>query len=268
MHQILFHIGSFPIRAYGLVILLAVFLGTQVSITLARLTVKEYEEHIVPLVYTVVIAALIGARAWQVFFFTPAYYFAHPAQMIAIWNGGLSVQGGIIGGLVAGIWYCKRHQLPFWRIADLLAPSVILGQGIGRIACLLNGDAFGAPTGGHFGLVYPPGTDAYATYGSQPLWPAEVWEGQMDVVIFAILFALSRKKLPRGMLFLLYNILYSAGRFGLEFLRGDSPRFLLGWTAAQWTSVVVIGLAFIFMASFWFQGKRRESELTLSTLQN
>ena len=75
MHPILFHVGSFPVRAYGLVILLAIFLATQVSITLARLTVKEYEQHIVPLVYSVVIGALIGARVWQVFFFTPTYYF-------------------------------------------------------------------------------------------------------------------------------------------------------------------------------------------------
>ncbi|WDL96644.1 prolipoprotein diacylglyceryl transferase [Alicyclobacillus sp. ALC3] len=247
MHPILFHVGSFPVRAYGLVILLAIFLATQVSITLVRLTVKEYEQHIVPLVYSVVIGALIGARVWQVFFFTPTYYFAHPGEMLAIWNGGLSIQGGIVGGLIVGIWYCRRHHLPFWHVADLLAPSIILGQGIGRIACLLNGDAFGAPTGGNFGLVYPPGTLAYETYGSQPLWPAEVFEGQMDIVIFAILFALLRKKLPRGMMFLLYNILYSAGRFGLEFLRGDSPRFLLGWTAAQWTSMVVVALALIMI---------------------
>ena len=67
MHPILFHVGSFPVRAYGLVILLATFLATQVSITLARLTVKEYEQHLVPLVYSVVIGALIGARVWQVF---------------------------------------------------------------------------------------------------------------------------------------------------------------------------------------------------------
>ena len=181
MHQILFYIGNFPVRAYGLIILMAVFLATQVSITLARLTIKEYEQHIVPLVYSTVIGALIGARAWQVFFFTPKYYFAHPAQMIAIWNGGLSIQGGIVGGLIVGIWYCRRHGLPFWQVADFLAPSIILGQGIGRIACLLNGDAFGTPTKGHFGLVYPPGTLAYATYGSQPLWPAEVWEGRMQL---------------------------------------------------------------------------------------
>ncbi|UOF90928.1 prolipoprotein diacylglyceryl transferase [Fodinisporobacter ferrooxydans] len=245
MLPILFHIGNFAVHTYGLVVLLAIVLGTQVGITLARYTMKQYEEHIVPLVYTSVIGAVIGARIWQVFFFEPNYYLAHPLEMIAFWNGGLSIQGGIVGGILTGFWYCKRKGLSFWKVADLLAPSIILGQGIGRIACLLNGDAFGSPTGKGYGLVYPPGTFAYDTYGSKPLWPAEVWEGQIDFVIFAILFALLRKKLPTGTMFVLYNILYALARFGLEFLRGDSPRYLFHWTAAQWTSaaIVFIGIA-------------------------
>lgn len=249
VHQVLFHIGEFSVRTYGLTVLLAIFLGLQTAITLARLTVKQYEAHLVPLAYSVVVGALVGARAWQVFFFEPAYYFAHPLEMVAIWQGGLAIQGGIVGGLVIGIWYCWRHQLPFWQVADLLAPSIILGQAIGRVACLLNGDAFGAPTGQGFGLVYPPGTMAYQSYGNQPLWPAEVWESQADMIIFAVLFAISRKRLPTGVLFLLYNLLYSVARFGLEFLRGDSPRYGLGWTAAQWTSAVVIMISVVLI--FW-----------------
>lgn len=253
MHQILFTIGAFPVRAYGLVVLVAIILGTQVAITLARIVAKPYEEHIVPAVYWSLLGALLGARIWQVFFFTPVYYANHPLQAIAIWDGGLSIQGGILGGLIVGIGYCRIKRISFWGFADLMAAPIALGQGIGRIACLLNGDAFGSPTGGHFGLVYPPGTVAYATYGSQPLWPAEVWEGQMDMVIFALLFSLMRRKLPRGYLFLMYNILYSAGRFGLEMLRGDSPRFLFHWTAAQWTSAVVILLAVVVMVRFGFR---------------
>lgn len=266
MHQILFTIGSFPFRAYGVVVLFAIFLGAQVTITLARLTAKRFEEHIVPLVYWCLGGAILGARIWQVFFFTPVYYAAHPLQAFAIWAGGLSIQGGIIGGLLVGIVYCRVKRVPFWEFADLLAAPIVLGQGIGRIACLLNGDAFGSPTGGNFGLVYPPGTDAYATYGSKPLWPAEVWEGQMDVVIFAILFSLSRRKLPRGYQFLLYNILYSAGRFGLEMLRGDSPRFLFHWTAAQWTSVVVILPAIGFM--IWFAVRSRGARMKQTAMSN
>ena len=77
----------------------------------------------------------------------------------------------------------------------------------------LNGDAFGKPTGLDFGLVYPPGTYAYTTYGDQPLWPAEVWEGQWDFVVFALIMMLARwRELPRGVVFLCYVTLYSLGR--------------------------------------------------------
>lgn len=258
MLPILFHIGSYAVRTYGLVILLAVFLGFETAITLARYTAKDLEVHLSSLAFGVLVGGIVGARAWQVLFFTPAFYFVHPDQILAIWNGGLSIQGGIVGGLLFGIWYSRKHQLNFWRVADLLAPAVILGQAVGRIACLLNGDAFGSPTGRGFGLIYPPGTGAYATFGSQPLWPAEIWEGQMDLVIFAIIFSLSRKKMPQGVLFLIYNILYAVGRLALEYLRGDSPRYF-GWTAAQWTSMVVIVVAVILI--LWLCAKKRRERL-------
>lgn len=87
--------------------------------------------------------------------------FDSPLEIVAIWNGGLSIQGAIVGGLVAAIYYTWRHKLPFWDFVDTLAPAVVFGQGIGRIACFLNGDAFGSPTGNGFGIVYPEGTIAY-----------------------------------------------------------------------------------------------------------
>ena len=86
----------------------------------------------------------------------------------------MAIQGGIVLGTLVGIWYTKRHQIDTWALADIVCPAVILGQAIGRCANLLNGDAFGAPTGSDFGLLYPPTTLAYQTYGSQPLWPAEI----------------------------------------------------------------------------------------------
>jgi phosphatidylglycerol:prolipoprotein diacylglycerol transferase len=104
----------------------------------------------------------------------------------------------------------------------------------------MNGDAFGDPTGGNWGILYPNGTNARATFGDHPLYPAEVWEGQMDVIIFAIIMMLLQKKLKRGYLFLITNVLYNFGRFLLEMLRGDTPKYMLGWTTTQWTSVCII----------------------------
>ena len=86
----------------------------------------------------------------------------------------------------------------------------------------------------------------HSAYGSQPLWPAEVWEGQWDLVVFALILILSHwRKWPKGFLFLTYIVLYSLGRFGLEFLRGDGARYLFHLTSAQWSSVGMIVVALI-----------------------
>jgi phosphatidylglycerol:prolipoprotein diacylglycerol transferase len=238
MKVILFEIFGYPIRSYGLVVVLSILLAYGVAKSLTKNTI--YQKHLPDFMMYSIVGAIIGARIWHVFFFQWPYYSKHPGEIFAIWNGGISILGAIFGGLIVMIFYTRYHKLNFWEMADYLAPALVLGQGFGRIACLLNGDAFGSPTGSSFGLVYPPGTQAYDTYGSQPLWPAEVWEGQGDFIIFALLFMLRDKKLPTGSIFFIYIILYSILRFMLEMLRGDSPRYLFEWTAGQWTSVLFI----------------------------
>ncbi|MDB5083888.1 MAG: lgt [Bacilli bacterium] len=241
MHVILLQWGRITIHSYGTIVALAILLGIGVAIYFAKQEGK-YADHISSLAIYAIIGAIIGARFWDVAFFEWYAYKNNLASIFAIWNGGLSIQGGLVGGFIGGAIYTIKQKIPFWDIADVMAPGIILGQGVGRIACLLNGDAFGTPTGGQYGLVYPPGTVAYDTFGSQPLWPAEVWEGQWDLVVLALLLILKQRKWPTGYVFLFYNILYSIGRFGLEFLRGDSPRYS-GFTAAQWTSLAVIVIA-------------------------
>ena len=108
------------------------------------------------------------------------------------------------------------------------------------MANLLNGDAFGHPTGGNYGIIYPESTLAYRTYGNQPLWPAEVWEGQIDILIFVALLLFGSFKHAKGQVFVLYAILYSTARFFLEFLRGDYVNLTLGLKSAQMTSLIAI----------------------------
>ncbi|MDI3328402.1 MAG: prolipoprotein diacylglyceryl transferase [Alicyclobacillaceae bacterium] len=260
MHPYWFTIGPFPVRAYSTIFVLAFLLGFGVTLYFAKADRKEhYVEHFWNLAPWLFLAGVAGARFWQVFFFDWPYYREHPWEIIAIWHGGLSIQGGIAGGLLAGWWYVRRHRLHAWEMLDLAAPGVVLGQSIGRAANLMNGDAFGGPTGGDFGILYPPGSLARRVYGDQPLWPAEVWEGQVDVVIFALLLILKQRKQPAGWLFCLYIILYNGARLFLEELRGDSPRYLFGWTAAQWTSVAAIALAAGLMVYLARRARREPS---------
>lgn len=247
MAPILSTIGGFSLRSYGLIVAIAIFMGLGMAYILT--SDKDYKEHLINVLGYAILGALIGARSWHVFFYQWDYYSQHLAEILMLWHGGISIQGALVGAFLAALIYTRVKKIIFWRLADIAAPGLILGQAVGRIACFLNGDAYGSPTGSNFGIVYPAGTPAFAAYGSQPLWPAEVWEGQWDFIIFALILILTRwRKWPQGFIFLIYLILYSFGRFMLEFLRGDGAQHWLSLTSGQWTSVVTILACLVFMA--------------------
>ena len=272
MHQYLFFVGDFPIRAYGLILSLSIILATGVAYFLAKQD-GRWHNHIVDIGIYSGIAGVVGARLWDVFFFDWAYYSHHLSEIFYVWQGGMAIQGGIVFGVGAGIIYARRHKIDILALADIVAPAIILGQAIGRCANLLNGDAFGAPTGGNFGIIYPETTLAYHTYGAQPLWPAEVWEGQIDFVIFALLLIFRAFPHAKGQAFSLYIMLYSLARFGLEFLRGDyaNPVFL-SFTSAQTTSLVAFILALIFFIycqiTYSRQKKTVKSKINKNRIKN
>lgn len=272
MHQYLFFVGDFPIRAYGLILSLSIILATGVAYFLAKQD-GRWHNHIVDIGIYSGIAGIVGARLWDVFFFDWAYYSHHLSEIFYVWQGGMAIQGGIVFGVGAGIIYARRHKIDILALADIVAPAIILGQAIGRCANLLNGDAFGAPTGGNFGIIYPETTLAYHTYGAQPLWPAEVWEGQIDFVVFALLLIFRAFPHAKGQAFSLYIMLYSLARFGLEFLRGDyaTPVFL-SFTSAQTTSLVAFILALIFFIycqiTYSRQKKTVKSKINKNRIKN
>lgn len=272
MHQYLFFVGDFPIRAYGLILSLSIILATGVAYFLAKQD-GRWHNHIVDIGIYSGIAGIVGARLWDVFFFDWAYYSHHLSEIFYVWQGGMAIQGGIVFGVGAGIIYARRHKIDILSLADIVAPAIILGQAIGRCANLLNGDAFGAPTGSNFGIIYPETTLAYHTYGAQPLWPAEVWEGQIDFVIFALLLIFRAFPHAKGQAFSLYIMLYSLARFGLEFLRGDyaNPVFL-SFTSAQTTSLVAFILALIFFiyCQITYSGQKKtvKSKINKNRIKN
>lgn len=255
MHQYLFFVGDFPIRSYGVVLSISIILATGVGYFFAKVDGRGYEEFLPDIGLIGGFFGLLGARLWDVFFFDWSYYQNHITEILNVWQGGMAVQGGIIGGVLAGGLYAKSKNLDVIHLADLLAPAIVLGQALGRCANLLNGDAFGAPTGSNFGILYPETTLAYRTYGAQPLFPAEVWECQLDVVIFALLLIFRSTNYARGQCFTLYVMLYAAARFFLEFLRGDYLNLVFGiLKSAQVTSVVAFAVAAGAFVYFGYRG--------------
>lgn len=257
MHQYLFYIGDFPIRAYGLVLSLSIILATGVGYFLAKQDKRGYHVHLVDIGIYCGLAGLLGARLWDVFFFDWDYYSNHLTEILNVWQGGMAIQGGVILGVLIGVAYCKYHKIDILVMLDICAPAIVLGQGLGRCANLLNGDAFGAPTGSSFGILYPETTLAYHTYGAQPLWPAEVWEGQLDFVIFALLLLYRAFPHAKGQAFALYVMLYSVARFFLEYLRGDYTDLVLGvFKSAQVTSVTAFVVALGVFVYLGYRGKK------------
>ena len=259
MHQYLFFIGDFPIRAYGVMLALAIISGASVAYFLLKKDGRGWHEHIVDFSITVAISGLIGARLWDVFFFDWHYYGNHLLEIPFVWQGGMAIQGGVVLGTLAGYWYLRKHNIDFWAFADIFAPALILAQSVGRMANLFNGDAFGHPTGGNFGILYPESTLAYRTYGNQPLWPAEIWEGQIDILIFVILLLFSSFKHAKGQVFVLYAILYSAARFCLEFLRGDYVNLTMGLKSAQMTSLIIMIVGICLFIYFGYLDKKQQT---------
>lgn len=238
MYPVLFHIAGLPIRSWGVMVALGIILGTYLGY-------KELEKRkmdpnlIVDFVIYAVIAGFVGGRLWEIIF-SWSNYQDNPLEALAFWQGGLSIQGSVIGGLIAAILFVKYKKINFWQFGDILAPSLILGQAIGRIGCFLNGDAYGIPTDSIFGVIYSENTPAFAKYGDQRLFPAELFESAGDILILIVLLLIRKKNPLAGTLTLLYFILYSLNRFILEFWRGDSLQTISGLKVPQVLSVSTI----------------------------
>lgn len=254
MHPILFTIGGFDLRVWGLMVSLGVAAGYMLALRLAvgsRFTetvLSEYFFYAIP-------AGLAGARLWEVVF-SWQNYVNDPLQALMFWQGGMSIQGAVAADLVLAWWYIRRKGLSLPAFGDILAPGLVLGQAIGRIGCFFNGDAYGKPTDAWYGVVYQPGTPAFEAWGGTPLVPAELFESVLDFVILGILLMVFRKKKFDGQVILLYFIFYSAARFFLEFLRTDS--LMIGsLKAAQLTTALTFTAASFL--TVWMRRRGRHS---------
>ena len=228
MDPIAFQIGPIAVRWYGILMSSALAIGTFLAYREA-IRQKLDPDQIINLVIIAAPLAFIGARAYYVIF-RWSYYSTNPSEIPAIWHGGLAIHGALIAGVLAGYFFVKWQKLKFWQIADIVAPSIILGQAIGRWGNFFNQEAYGYPTDLPWAM-YIDGAYRHPTFLYESLW-------DLGVFLF-LLWYRRRKGIKHGEVFLIYAILYSAGRFIVEAFRTDS--LMLGsLRAAQVISVIII----------------------------
>jgi phosphatidylglycerol:prolipoprotein diacylglycerol transferase len=155
-----------------------------------------------------------------------------------VWEGGLAIWGAVVGGLITLVILARKNHWNLPKLLDLFAPALVLGQGIGRLACVITGDAVGRPTNGPFGLAY---TNPHAMVKELGVYytPTPIYEFIMNMVIFAILWRLRKNRLPDGALFFLYLSLYSVGRFIIS-IWSSYQTFAFGLNQAQFFSVAAL----------------------------
>lgn len=248
---ILVKLGPLTIRWYGLLIATAVLIGVSLSQYLAS------RRHINPdllgdLAIWLVVGAIPFARLYYVLF-EWSEYAQHPERIIAIWQGGIAIHGAILGGTLAVLIFARLKQISFWQLGDLVSPSLILGQAIGRWGNFFNSEAFGRPTDLPWKLFIPPDRrpPEYANFAY--FHPTFLYESLWDLMVFGLLLTLffrglkAKPRLKVGTLFLVYLVAYSLGRLWIEGLRTDS--LMLGpLRIAQVVSLVGIALGLAGLA--------------------
>jgi phosphatidylglycerol:prolipoprotein diacylglycerol transferase len=234
---VLVTIGGLKVHWYGVMIALGLYAGIQVAMTDAGRRGLDRDK----LMNTALIAAVLGVLGGRLYYVVqnnPNYYLNHPLETIAVWKGGMAYFGAIFGGALALILSTWLFKLPLWSLLDVGTLGMTIGQTIGRIGNIINGDIVGYRTSG-WGFEYTnPNTFAPL---NTPVQPASLYELLISLGLFILLWSLRKRIRPEGMLAMLYLVLYSASQFFIFFVRQNDIVFA-GLKQAQVTSIVVIAL--------------------------
>jgi len=266
MHPILFEIpkidlgawtiGPIPIRLYGLMI----GMGFLISIWLASRQAKKEgiaPDRILDMGVYLLLAAIIGSRLFYVLVNIGEFQ-RNWLDVFAIWKGGLVFYGGLIGAVGAGVWYVRKHDLPVWKTADIVAPYIALGHVFGRFGCFFAGCCYGATCHTPLAVTFSD-PRSLAPIGV-PLYPTQLFEAGGEFMNFLLLLTLYRFKKFDGQVFWLYPALYSILRFIVEFFRGDEARGIWFGGAISTSQIVSIGMFFLSLIMLWVLGKQQQDK--------
>jgi len=234
---VLVTIGGLKIHWYGIMIALGLYAGIQVALRDApRRGINT--DQLMNVALLAAVLGIIGGRLYYVVQNNPSFYLHHPAQILAVWQGGMAFFGAIFGGGLALVISAWRWRMPLWSLMDIGALGLTIGQAIGRVGNIINGDIVGYRTNG-WGFEYTNPN----TFGplNTPVQPASLYELLISLALFLVLWNLRTRIHPEGMLAMIYLVLYSISQFFIFFVR-DNVVILGGLKQAQVTSLIVIAL--------------------------
>lgn len=240
--RIFFQYGSFTIYWYSVIIIAGIIIGMILANKEAdQLGLKK--DIITDLMVFVIPIAIVCARIYYVTFEWKQYVNQPFSELFAVWNGGIAIHGAIIGSVLTVIIYTHIKKISFWQIVDILAPSLILGQAIGRWGNFMNQEAYGGPisenTYNNFHQYLPDFIMNQMTIDGVMYHPTFLYESFWNIIVFIFLLILRKYNPLRGEVFLSYVTLYSIGRFVIEGMRMDSL-YMGEWRVAQLVSVLLV----------------------------
>jgi len=228
-------LGPLEIRWYGLFFvlgfILAYFIIKHLSkIGMVKLSGYDLEDSI----FYAGVGGIVGARLFYVLVYNLQFYLANPFEIFAVWQGGLSFHGSLIGGILGLYLFSKTRKFDFKKILDIFSIPLVLGLAIGRIGNFINGELFGSKTN------VPWCVD----FGDGCRHPSQIYESIYSFFIFGVLWVLKNKKLKNGMLAVSFVLLYSALRFFTGFYRLPDPQigYILGLTLGQILNIIMFGI--------------------------
>ena len=217
MHPEVLHLGFVHLRSYGLLMAVAFVVGTFLALREARRQSLD-EDKVVNVILVTLVASVFGARM--------LYVLEHLAEfrrewtsVLALWQGGLTLYGGIVAGTFAGLVTARRMRLPVWITADALTPSLALGTMFGRIGCFLNGCCYGRPTELPWGVVFPHDSFAYLEFGDQPVHPSQLYNALAGLILFLLFKVLRPRFRVPGVMFWTFIVVFALVRIPLDLTR-------------------------------------------------
>lgn len=253
LDPIAFSLGPLVVRWYGLAYVLGFVCAAAIIYFVAkRWKLGMSEDNLLTLMVCAIVGVVLGARIGYVLFYGDGYYLSHPLETLAFNQGGMSFHGGLVGLLIGGAVAARMTRIPFLTLADLGSIAAPIGLFFGRCANFVNGELWGAPTDGPLGVVFG------GAAGMMPRHPSQLYEAVLEgLVIFCVLFALSRKRPPRpqGTFLGAFLVLYGIFRFLIEFVR--EPDVQLGYLWGGWLTMgqvlsaplIVAGIALLIYAA-------------------